>query len=84
MTEEDLKLLQKKGKQTTRCYCCDDAMVVVRRILVHTVTILSDSPGASSSSFLLMKQIRSCITPFLRSVRPRSLSKKLTTLRYRS
>jgi len=34
MTEEDLKLLQKKGKQTTRCYCCNDAIVVVRRILV--------------------------------------------------
>jgi hypothetical protein len=40
MTEEDLKLLQKKGKQTTRCYCCDDAMVVVRRILIP----YSDNP----------------------------------------
>ena len=77
MTEEELKLLQKQGKWS-------------RRLVVAAVPISflnsDDDPLTQFCSLLptllFMKQIRSCTTPSLQSVRLHSLSKKLTTLRY--
>jgi hypothetical protein len=79
MTEEELKLLQKKGKQSRR--------VVVAAVPISFIDS-DDDPLSQSCSFLptllFMKQIRFCTTPFLQSVRLHSLSRKLTTPRYRS
>jgi hypothetical protein len=67
MTEEELKLLQKKGKQS-------------RLVAAVPISFINsdDDPLSPSCSFLptllFMKQIRSCTTPFLQSVRPHSLS----------
>ena len=64
MTEEDLKSLQKKGKQI--CCCCSYYIPLHQRSSL-TVPLFS--------TFLVMKQTRSCTTPFQAS-RSRSVSSR--------
>ena len=75
MTEEDLKSLQKKGKQTCCCCCCCccSYYIPIHQRSSLTVPLLS--------TFLVMKQTRSCTTPFQASAKPKCRSRKLTSPR---
>lgn len=74
MTEEDLKLLQKKGKQS----CCCVSLSLQRR------ASLTDLLPTYYDTLLLPNQTRSCTTPFQKFARLHSLSRRLTTRRSRS